>query len=78
MQKKYKFSANDVSIMMLLFRQLLDAMDRIEAHNQIKSINKELQFANERLKNQAVRDNLTGLYYVYRTCTLALIYRAGG
>lgn len=62
MQKKYKFSANDVSIMMLLFRQLLDAMDRIEAHNQIKSINKELQFANERLKNQAVRDNLTGLY----------------
>lgn len=61
-QKKYKFSANDVSIMMLLFRQLLDAMDRIEAHNQIKTINKELQFANERLKHQAIKDNLTGLY----------------
>ena len=61
-EKKYKFSENDVAIMMMLFRQLLDTMERMEAQNKIKSINKELQFANERLKHQAVRDNLTGLY----------------
>jgi diguanylate cyclase (GGDEF)-like protein len=46
----------------MLFRQLLDAIDRMEAQTKIEHINKELQFVNSRLKQLAIKDPLTGLY----------------
>lgn len=62
MQKKYKFDGNDLAILMMLFRQLFDAIERMEAQNKIKSINKELKVVNDKLKQMSVKDNLTGLY----------------
>ncbi len=60
--KRFQFDENDVSILMMLFRQLMDAIDRMEALQKIETINAKLQKANERLKEVAVRDNLTGLF----------------
>lgn len=60
--KKYEFDSEELSILRLLFRQLLDAMERKEARDQINSINNELQFVNNRLKELAIKDTLTGLY----------------
>lgn len=60
--KKYEFDSEELSILRLLFRQLLDAMERREARDQINSINNELQFVNNRLKELAIKDTLTGLY----------------
>lgn len=60
--KRYEYDENDLSILMMLFRQLMDAIDRMEAQNKIEKINNELQFANERLKEMAIKDNLTGLF----------------
>lgn len=62
MSRRYTFDDDDLSIIMLLFRQLLDAMERMEAQQKIERINNELQFVNERLKSLAVSDTLTGLY----------------
>lgn len=61
-EKKYEFDEDELSILTFLYRELLDAMERMEARNQINSINNELQFVNDRLKELAVRDTLTGLY----------------
>lgn len=60
--KKYEFDSEELAILKLLFRQLLDAMERREARDQINSINNELQFVNNRLKDLAIKDTLTGLY----------------
>lgn len=60
--KRFKFDENDLAIMMTLFRQLYDALERLEAQNKIKSINQELHDVNDKLKQMSVRDNLTGLY----------------
>lgn len=60
--KRYEFGENDLAILMMLYRQLLDAIERMETQNQIKSINDELQFVNGKLKELAVKDILTGLY----------------
>lgn len=60
--KRYVFGEDDVSILMMLFRQLMDSIDRIEARKKIEKINNELQFVNKRLKDVAVKDNLTGLF----------------
>lgn len=60
--KRYSFDESDISILMLLFRQLLDAIERFEAREKIQSINKELKFVNDRLKQLAICDNLTGLF----------------
>lgn len=60
--KRYEFDENDLSILMMLYRQLLDAIERMETQNKIESINSELQFVNERLKELASKDTLTGLY----------------
>ncbi len=60
--KRYEFDENDLSILMMLYRQLLDAIERMETQNKIESINSELQFVNERLKELAIKDTLTGLY----------------
>ena len=45
-----------------MFRQLMDAIERMENRQRIEKINNELQRVNERLKDLAVRDTLTGLY----------------
>lgn len=60
--KRYEFDDNDLSILMMLYRQLLDAIERMEARIKIESINNELQFVNGRLRELAVKDTLTGLY----------------
>lgn len=60
--KRYEFDENDLSILMMLYRQLLDAIESMEAQQKIENINSELQFVNKRLKEMAVRDTLTGLY----------------
>ena len=60
--KRYEFDENDLSILMLLYRQLLDAVERMETQQKIESINSELQFVNGRLKELAIKDTLTGLY----------------
>ncbi|MGN0342388.1 MAG: diguanylate cyclase [Roseburia sp.] len=60
--KKYEFDSEELAILRLLFRQLLESMERTEAREQIKNINNELQFVNNRLKDLAVKDTLTGLY----------------
>lgn len=60
--KKYEFDSEELSILRLLFRQLLEAMERKEARDQLNSINNELQFVNNRLKELAIKDTLTGLY----------------
>lgn len=60
--KRFDFNQDDVSIFIMLFRQLLNAITRMEAQSKIEHINKELQFVNSRLKQMAVRDSLTGLY----------------
>ena len=60
--KRNAFVDSDVGIMLLMFRQLVDAIERMENRERIEKINDELHIANERLKNLAVRDMLTGLY----------------
>lgn len=60
--KRYEFDDNDLSILMMLYRQLLDAIERIENRQKIESINSKLQLVNGRLKELAIRDTLTGLY----------------
>ena len=60
--KRNAFVDSDVGIMLLMFRQLMDAIERMENRQRIEKINNELQQVNERLKNLAVRDMLTGLY----------------
>lgn len=60
--KRNAFVDSDVGIMLLMFRQLIDAIERMENRERIEKINNELQKVNERLKNLAVRDMLTGLY----------------
>ena len=60
--KRNAFVDSDVGIMLLMFRQLMDAIERMENRQRIEKINNELHIANERLKNLAVRDMLTGLY----------------
>lgn len=60
--KKYEFDSEELSILRLLFRQLLEAMERKEARDQLNSINNELQFVNNRLKDLAIKDTLTGLH----------------
>ena len=60
--KRNAFVESDVGIMLLMFRQLMDAIERMENRQRIEKINNELQRVNERLKNLAVRDTLTGLY----------------
>ena len=60
--KRNAFVDSDVGIMLLMFRQLMDAIERMENRQRIEKINNELQRVNERLKNLAVRDTLTGLY----------------
>lgn len=60
--KRYEFDENDLSILMMLYRQLLDSIERMETQQKVERINSELQFVNGRLKEQAVRDTLTGLY----------------
>ena len=60
--KRYEFDENDLSILMMLYRQLLDAIERMETRQKIESINSELQFVNKRLKESAIKDILTGLY----------------
>ncbi|MBR1865201.1 MAG: GGDEF domain-containing protein, partial [Lachnospiraceae bacterium] len=60
--KRYEFGENDLAILMMLYRQLLDAIERMETQNHIKSMNHELQFVNGKLKELAVKDILTGLY----------------
>ena len=60
--KRYSFSESDESIINLIFRQLMDAIERIESRQKIEKINAELQFVNGRLKQLAICDMLTGLY----------------
>jgi diguanylate cyclase (GGDEF)-like protein len=60
--KRNSFVESDVGIMLLMYRQLIDAIERVESRNEIEKMNNELQHVNERLKNLAVRDTLTGLY----------------
>lgn len=60
--KRNAFVDSDVGIMLLMFRQLVDAIERMENRQRIEKINNELKQVNERLKNLAVRDMLTGLY----------------
>jgi diguanylate cyclase (GGDEF)-like protein len=60
--KRNAFVDSDVGIMLLMFRQLMDAIERMENRERIEKINNELHIANERLQNLAVRDMLTGLY----------------
>ena len=60
--KRNAFVDSDVGIMLLMFRQLMDAIERMENRQRIEKINNELQRVNERLKDLAVRDTLTGLY----------------
>ena len=60
--KRYSFSESDESIINLVFRQLMDAIERTESRLKIEKINDELQFVNGRLKQLAVCDMLTGLY----------------
>lgn len=60
--KRNSFVESDVGIMLLMYRQLIDAIERVESRNEIEKMNNELQRVNERLKNLAVRDTLTGLY----------------
>ena len=60
--KRNAFVDSDIGIMLLMFRQLMDAIERMENKQRLDKINKELKRVNERLKNLAVRDMLTGLY----------------
>lgn len=60
--KRNAFTESDIGIMKLMFRQLMDAIERYESRSKIEKINNELHLVNERLKNLAVRDTLTGLY----------------
>lgn len=60
--KRNAFVDSDVGIMLLMFRQLMDAIERMENRQRIEKINNELHIANERLQNLAIRDTLTGLY----------------
>lgn len=60
--KRNAFVDSDVGIMLLMFRNLMDAIERIENRQRIEKINNELQRVNERLKNLAIKDTLTGLY----------------
>ena len=53
---------SELPIFKLLFRQLLDAEERLEAQQKIQKINKELKGLNERLKYFAISDQLTGIY----------------
>lgn len=60
--KRFLFDENDLAILMMMFRQLMDSIDRMETQIKIEMINNELQAVNKRLKEIAVKDNLTGLY----------------
>lgn len=60
--KRFEYGENDLAILMMLYRQLLDAIERMETQNHIRNINDELQFVNGKLKELAVKDILTGLY----------------
>lgn len=60
--KRYKFDDTNLSVFAMLFRQLLDSMERIETQRQIQQMNETLQKTNERLKDLAIKDTLTGLF----------------
>lgn len=60
--KRNAFVDSDVGIMLLMFRYLMDAIERMENRQRIEKINNELQLVNQRLKNLAIRDMLTGFY----------------
>ena len=60
--KRNAFVDGDIGIMLLMFRQLMDAIERMENRQRIEKINNELEQVNERLKKIAVSDMLTGLY----------------
>ena len=60
--KRNAFVDSDVGIMLLMFRNLMDAIERIENRQRIEKINNALQIVNERLTDLAIKDTLTGLY----------------
>lgn len=53
--KRYIFDNDDLSVFSMLYHNVVDYVERIEAQNEIAN-------ANERLKNMAVKDQLTGIY----------------
>lgn len=58
---KMSFDNKTLSTFLFIFRQLLDATNRLEANEKIKQVTKELKEMNERLHYAAVTDPLTGL-----------------
>ena len=79
---KYVMDEDDLNIFLYVFRQLLDALDKHESHNQIKRMNDELKSMNSRLQSLASTDNLTGLlnregYYEKTSAYLSKVKRTG-
>ena len=61
LNNKYTYNKDELQIFMFVFRELLAAIERLEARNEIESINRELKKVNDRLSQLAITDMLTGL-----------------